>query len=130
MRSVRAFFASRYIRIFAEEKHLNIFHLFDTDADGTVDFQEVVMGIYKITDDLDSAARAAVAALLIYDEDGSKTLDYAEFTSFILELITAAGLTFNEAIFNFTQAAAEPDNITPEELSKRLAGMTVDVEVN
>jgi Ca2+-binding EF-hand superfamily protein len=108
-----------------DERMVALFHLFDSDMTGSVSFQEVVMGIYKITEDLDNAAATAVAALLVFDEDGSQTLDYAEFTKFILQLIAASDAPYNEAIFTLTEAAAkdDPENITIEEVNKRLSSI-------
>lgn len=93
-------------KVMADERMKALFHLFDLDASGSVCFQEVVMGLYKITEDLEEARITAVGALMMFDEDGNQNLDYAEFTKFILKLINAAGLTFDEAIFNMTVAAA------------------------
>ncbi|KAG7362322.1 EF hand domain containing protein [Nitzschia inconspicua] len=108
-----------------DERMVVLFHLFDSDMSGSVSFQEVVMGIYKITEDLDGAAATAVAALLLFDDDGSQTLDYAQFTKFILQLIAAADMPYNEAIFSLTEAAArdDPETLTMEELNKRLSSM-------
>ncbi|KAG7345870.1 EF hand domain containing protein [Nitzschia inconspicua] len=108
-----------------DERMVVLFHLFDSDMSGSVSFQEVVMGIYKITEDLDGAAATAVAALLLFDDDGSQTLDYAQFTKFILQLIAAADTPYNEAIFSLTEAAArdDPETLTMEELNKRLSSM-------
>jgi Ca2+-binding EF-hand superfamily protein len=108
-----------------DERMVALFHLFDSDMSGSVSFQEVVMGIYKITENLDDATATAVAALLLFDDDGSQTLDFAEFTKFILQLIAASGIPYEEAIFGLTEAAAkdDPADLTPEELNKRLANL-------
>jgi Ca2+-binding EF-hand superfamily protein len=108
-----------------DERMVALFHLFDSDMSGSVSFQEVVMGIYKITENLDDATATAVAALLLFDDDGSQSLNYAEFTKFILQLIVASEIPYDEAIFGLTEAAAkdDPENLTPEELNKRLASL-------
>ena len=99
-------------KVMLDERMKALFHLFDLDASGSVSFQEVVMGLYKITEDLEDSKVTAVGALMMFDEDGNKNLDYGEFTKFILKLIGAAGLTFDEAIFSMTEAAAGgSDNI-------------------
>jgi Ca2+-binding EF-hand superfamily protein len=120
----------KLIKIMKDERMVALFHLFDLDMSGSVSFQEVAMGIYKVTHNLDSAATAAVGALLVFDEDGSKTLDYEEFTKFILQLIAATSIPYDEAIFTLTEAAAAEDtDITPEELNEILSKMTVEVTV-
>jgi Ca2+-binding EF-hand superfamily protein len=108
-----------------DDRMVALFHLFDSDMSGSVSFQEVVMGIYKITENLDNATATAVAALLLFDDDGSQTLDFAEFTQFILQLIAATESPYGEAMFTLTEAAAkdDPENLTPEELNKRLASL-------
>lgn len=106
------------IKFMDDDRMKVLFHLFDLDADGSVDFAEVVMGLYKITDDLDAAATTAVAALMIFDDEGNAEFDYTEFSRFIIEMIAATGDTFDEAIFNMTKSAAgdNPNDMTKAEL--------------
>lgn len=117
-------------KVMMDERMVALFHMFDLDMTGTVSFQEVAMGVYKITHDLDSAATAAVGALLMFDADGDQKLDYKEFTKFILQLVAATGIAYDDAIFTITEAAAREDtDITPEQLSEILSKMTVEVGI-
>jgi Ca2+-binding EF-hand superfamily protein len=75
-----------------------LFHLFNLDASGLVSFQEVVTGVYKITEDLDNAAITTVGALLIFDEDGNQVLDNTEFTKFVLQL---TAITNNQTRYQY-----------------------------
>ena len=113
------------IKVMEDDRMKVLFHMFDLDADGSVDFAEVVMGLYKITEDLDAATSTAVAALMIFDDDGNAEFDYAEFSRFIIEVISATGKTFDEAIFNITKSAAEdnPNYMTKLELIVLLRGL-------
>jgi Ca2+-binding EF-hand superfamily protein len=117
-------------KVMKDERMVALFHLFDLDMNGSVSFQEVAMGMYKITHDLDSSATAGVGALLMFDDDGNQTLDYKEFTKFILQLIGATGMAYEDAIFSMTEAAASEDtDITPEQLNEILSKMIVEVTV-
>lgn len=113
-------------KVMADERMKALFHIFDLDADGTVDFAEVVMGLYKIKDDLDEAAGTAFMALLMFDDDHNTVLDYEEFTRFIVQLINSWGQTFDEAIFTMTKAAAEDSDMTKEEVLERIRDSAVD----
>lgn len=108
-----------------DERMVALFHLFDSDMSGSVSFPEVVMGIYKITEDLDGAAATAVAALMMFDDDDSQSLDYVEFTKFILQLIATTDTPYDEAVFWLTEAAAkdDPEILTNEELKTRLSSI-------
>lgn len=109
-------------KIMNDDRMICLFNMFDLDSDGVVDFPEVVMGLYKITEEksLDAAGQSAVLAMLMFDEDANAVFDYAEFTRFILQLIDATGQTFNEAILKLTQAAAEDLGMTKEEVMEKL----------
>merc|ERR1712224_54556 len=101
-------------KVMDDDRMKVLFHLFDLDSDGSVDFVEVVNGLYKITEDLDEAAGTAIAALMMFDEEGDAEFSYEEFTRFILRLISATGQTFEEAIYSMTKAAAEDSDMTKE----------------
>jgi len=109
-----------------------LFHLFDLDADGLVDFNEVVMGLYKITENLDAAAMVAVASMMEFDENQDANFDYMEFSRFILEIIAGMGTPFNEAIYEMTKLVAkgEPDDTTMEELNLKLKNMLKEQNEN
>ena len=71
-------------RVMDDERMRCLFHMFDLDSDGVVDYIEVVNGIYKITEDLDEAKMAAMIGIMMSDEEGDAALDYEEFTRFVL----------------------------------------------
>jgi len=104
-------------KVMNDDRMKVLFHLFDLDNDGSVDYMEVVLGLYKITHQLDDAATTAFVALLTFDEEGNAKLDYEEFTRFILELMSAMGQTFDEAIFQMTKASAADD--TKDEITTK-----------
>jgi len=110
-------------KIMNDDRMKVLFHMFDTDCDDSVDFIELVRGLYKITNHLDEATTTAVIALLKFDEEGNDRFDYEEFTRFILNLISAMGQTFDECIFQMTKAAAEENKMTKEELEAAMLEM-------
>mmetsp|Transcript_11100 Transcript_11100/g.17818 ORF Transcript_11100/g.17818 Transcript_11100/m.17818 type:complete len:307 (-) Transcript_11100:92-1012(-) len=111
---------TKLAKIMNDERMKALFHMFDLDADGSVTFAEVATGVYKITHDVDEAAGTAMAALLLFDDDGNATLEYEEFTRFILKLIEASGSTFDESILTLTKVAAEPADMTTEEIMEQI----------
>jgi Ca2+-binding EF-hand superfamily protein len=108
-----------------DERMVALFHLFDDDMSGQVSFDQVVLGLYKITENVDQATAAAVTSMLLFDEDGNQSLDYKEFTKFILQLVQSMDIPYNEAIFNLTVAAAKDidEDMTMTQLSKKLKEM-------
>jgi len=110
-------------KVMNDDRMKVLFHMFDLDSDGSVDLIEVVNGLYKITEDLDEAAGTAIAALMMFDEEGNAEFSYEEFTRFVLQLISATGQTFDEAIYSMTKAAAEDTDMTKEELLEKIRAL-------
>ena len=103
------------------DDHMSVlFHMLDLDSDGSIDLIEVANGLNKITEDLDKAAGTAIAALMMFGEEGNAKFSYEEFTRFVLQLISATGQTFDEAIYSMTKAAAEDTDMTKEELLEKI----------
>ena len=44
---------------------------------------EVVIGLYTLTGDMENSEKMAVDCLLLFDEDGNRTLDYGEFAKLV-----------------------------------------------
>lgn len=112
-------------KVMKDERMKALFSMFDLDADGSVDFKEAATGFYKFSHDLEGAAGTAVAALLLFDDDRNETLEYAEFSRFILQLIEASGSSFDEAILKMTKAAAVPADLTPDEIMEQIKTLAV-----
>mmetsp|Transcript_16377 Transcript_16377/g.35580 ORF Transcript_16377/g.35580 Transcript_16377/m.35580 type:complete len:450 (+) Transcript_16377:31-1380(+) len=102
-----------------DERMVALFTLFDVNNDNAVEFKEVALGLYKMTDDMEESSRAALAALLMYDEDENKTLDYVEFTKLVLNVISTApdDVSFDEMIDDMLKAAAMPAIMSEEDLA-------------
>lgn len=115
-------------QVLKDERMKALFHLFDLDCDFFVEFREIIVGLYKIVNDLGEATIQALGAIVVFDDDGNSRLDYTEFTRFILHLIQSQGSNFDEAILNLTTCASQQSDISPEDLTLILDGMGLDTE--
>ena len=99
--------------VMADKRTRVLFHLFDLDADGSVDADEVVAGLRIIVDGLDASVASKVFKLLPNNKNKKKrgahkttTLDYQEFTRFLVKLISTTGQSLDEVVVRMTKAAA------------------------
>ena len=113
-------------RVMDDERMRCLFHMFDLDSDGVVDYIEVVNGIYKITEDLDEAEMTAMIGIRMFDEEGDAALDYEEFTRFVLRIVEASGRSFDESIYDMTKAAAEDIELTKEEALAKIRALAAN----
>ena len=128
----------------ADVKMKEIFKIFDKDGDGTVSFQEVVIEMYELTNDLSQSSKAAVTALLMIDGSGSNTnassnddngngnnkgsnskggrsnMNYEQFSRFFLLVVAACygDMTFEEVAERVIESSrtSSNDKLTPEEI--------------
>ena len=87
-----------------------LFNVFDEHGEGVVDFKAVVVGMYKLMDDIDEASHAAVTALLLFDETEKRELLYKDFARLMLNVV-----------------ASSPDNITFDDVADTLTRNALDV---
>ena len=98
--------------ILNDERMQSLFVLFDKDADATVDFKEVALGLYPLTKNMGDAAKNAAGLLLMVDKDDQRELTYEQFVKLMLAVSGAFGMTFDELADQLTLAlanAAEDD---------------------
>lgn len=102
----------------ADKRMKALFLLFDTDGSGSVDFTEVVLGLFKITQDIDGASKAALMALLMFDDDATRTLDYESFARFMINVVVATPeeYTFDDIADAMTLLAMQDVQLTKEEV--------------
>lgn len=103
-----------------DERMMALFKLFDLNNDGQVEFKEIAIGLNKMTMDMDASAKSALSALLLFDRDDKRTLDYEEFTMLILNLVAAGGkdVSFDDVADAMTLAACMPAVMTEEDLAE------------
>lgn len=115
----------------ADVKMKEIFKIFDKDGDGTVSFQEVVIEMYELTNDLSQSSKAAVTALLMIDgsnrsntnassKGGRSNMNYEQFSRFFLLVVAACygDMTFEEVAERVIESSrtSSNDKLTPEEI--------------
>lgn len=103
----------------ADERMVALFNMFDLNGDGVVEFKECALGLYKMMDDMEESSRIASAALLMFDDNENKTLEYVEFVKLVLDIISTVGedVTYDEMLDEMLKAASEPAVMTEEDLA-------------
>lgn len=104
---------------------IQLFLLFDKTGDGELSFKEVAIGLYQLTDDMETAVKSTVELLLALDHDDSRTLDYKEFAHLILGFCAAAEKSFNDMADDLTLALSSDEIAMTEE---DLAGLYISDE--
>eukprot|EP00527_Entomoneis_sp_CCMP2396_P002883 CAMPEP_0198150216 /NCGR_PEP_ID=MMETSP1443-20131203/49969_1 /TAXON_ID=186043 /ORGANISM="Entomoneis sp., Strain CCMP2396" /LENGTH=443 /DNA_ID=CAMNT_0043815469 /DNA_START=61 /DNA_END=1392 /DNA_ORIENTATION=- len=106
------------LKAIADKRMKVLFHLFDADHSGRVDFKEVVVGMFKITEDAAGASKAALMALLMFDENSDRSLDYEEFARFMITIVAASSqsATFDDVADAMTLLAGQEVQLAPEEI--------------
>jgi Ca2+-binding EF-hand superfamily protein len=99
-----------------------LFGLFDIDGNGAVDFKEVAVGLFQLTDDMEDSARTAVTVLLMLDEDDKRTLNFEEFAKLMLHVVTAAGNKFVDMADKMTLAMISTKAVSKEDISNLMCG--------
>lgn len=101
-----------------DKRMLALFALFDLNDDDQVEFKEIAIGLNKMTMDMDASAKSAFAALLMFDRDDKRTLDYEEFSMLILNLVASGGedVAFDDVADAMTIAACMPAIMSEEDL--------------
>lgn len=100
--------------ILNDPKMMELFVLFDKDKKSSVDFKDVAIGLYQLTDDMQDAQRQAAALLLMMDVDDQRTLVYEKFAKLIMAMTAISGITF-EVMYEQLRDALKNDKPVPEE---------------
>lgn len=94
-----------------DERMKALYKLFDFTHDGQVSFKEVVLGLYKLTDEIEgTTSKAAVEALLVMEANDSRSLTYEQFGKLIMNVVAAHpdDVKFEDIADKLTKLAAEP----------------------
>lgn len=100
--------------ILNDPKMMELFVLFDKDKKSSVDFKDVAIGLYQLTDDMKDAQRQAAALLLMMDEDDQRTLIYEKFAKLIMAMTAISGIGF-DTMYEQLKEALEQNKPVPEE---------------
>lgn len=100
--------------ILNDPKMMELFVLFDKDKKSSVDFKDVAIGLYQLTNDMQDSQRQAAALLLMMDNDDQRTLIYEKFAKLIMAMTAISGITF-EVLHEQLKEALEQDKPVPEE---------------
>lgn len=100
--------------ILNDPKMMELFVLFDKDNKSSVDFKDVAIGLYQLTDDMHDAQRQAAALLLMMDVDDQRTLIYEKFAKLIMAMTAISGIGF-EIMFDQLKDALQQNKPVPEE---------------
>jgi Ca2+-binding EF-hand superfamily protein len=111
--------------ILNDPRMMALFVMFDKDADSTVDFKEVAIGLYKLSNNMKDSAKNAAALLLMMDENDERVLTYETFAKLIVSVAAASNLTFDELADQLTLALTDKS-----ELSEELMNEIIMVEEN
>jgi Ca2+-binding EF-hand superfamily protein len=97
-----------------------LFVLFDKDADSTVDFKEVAIGLYPLTNCMEASSKKAAGLLLMMDKDDQRVLSYEQFAKLIMAVVAAFCMTFDELADQLTLALTNGDEISEEAMAEIL----------
>jgi len=104
--------------ILNDPRMMELFVLFDHDNSTTVDFKDIAIGLYQLTDDMQDAQRQAAALLLMMDKDDSRTLVYEQFAKLIMAMSAISGISLDVMYEQLTEALKNekpiPKNVLDE----------------
>jgi len=131
------------LRIAMKDRRMKaLFNVLDEDGVGAVDFKEVVVGMYKLMEDIDEASHAAVTALLLFDETEKRELQYRDFCRLMLNVVASSrdNISFDDVADTLTRNAIDlSSGVTSEyvmekysmdKTSKLLLNIEADEELN
>jgi Ca2+-binding EF-hand superfamily protein/tetratricopeptide (TPR) repeat protein len=123
--AVSAVVPAKKKNILNDPRMMALFVMFDKDADSTVDFKEVAIGLYKLSNNMKDSAKNAAALLLMMDKNDERVLTYETFARLIVSVAAASDLTFDELADQLTLALTDKS-----ELSEELMNEIIMVEEN
>ena len=93
-----------------DERMKALYKLFDFENNGIVSFNEVVLGLYKITEDIEGTSKVAVEALLVMEEEDTRDLTFEQFAKLMMNVVAAhpENVRFEDIADKLTIMAAQP----------------------
>eukprot|EP00980_Cylindrotheca_fusiformis_P031387 scaffold26287_cov152-Cylindrotheca_fusiformis.AAC.1 len=101
-----------------DPRMMALFVMFDKDADSTVDFKEVAIGLYKLSNNMKDSAKNAAALLLMMDRNDERVLTYETFARLIMSVAAASNLTFDELADQLTLALTDKSELSEEVMNE------------
>lgn len=98
-----------------DPKMMELFVLFDKDNKSSVDFKDVAIGLYQLTNNMGDAQRQAAALLLMIDVDDQRTLIYDRFAKLIIAMSAISGIAF-EDLYEQLKSALKENRPVPQRL--------------
>ena len=100
-----------------------LFQVFDANDDGAADFEEVVVGLYKIVDDIDEASHAAVSVLLPFDDQANRELTYDCFARLMLNVTASAPdhIAFDDVADTLTRNAMGASDVSDSDVMENFS---------
>jgi Ca2+-binding EF-hand superfamily protein len=89
-----------------------LFVLFDKDADATVDFKEVAIGLYPLTNSMEASAKQAAGLLLMMDKNDQRVMSYDQFAKLIMGVAAAMKMSFDELADQLTLALTNGSDVS------------------
>jgi Ca2+-binding EF-hand superfamily protein len=106
--------------VLTDPRLIDLFKLFDEDGSSLLSFQEVALGLYQLTKDMDRSAQITMEALLMMGRDDNRTLNYEQFARLILAVVASAGTTFDEIADDLALALTRTTPICDADISRLL----------
>ncbi|OEU17259.1 hypothetical protein FRACYDRAFT_268641 [Fragilariopsis cylindrus CCMP1102] len=106
--------------ILNDPRMMELFVLFDKNNTSTVDFKDVAIGLYQLTDNMQDAQRQAAVLLLMMDKDDKRTLIYEKFAKLIMAMAAISGMGF-DVMFEELKNALKSEKPVPEEFLNELS---------
>jgi len=97
---------------------VELFKLFDEDGSRELSFEEVAIGLYQMSLNMDESARTTMEVLLMMDRDDRRTLNYEQFGRLILAVVASAGTSFDEIADDLTLAMTRTATMSQEDFEK------------
>jgi len=106
-----------------------LFDVFDVDGDSNIDFTEFVLGIYKVTDSMSGTSKAAMEAMLMFDQDDIRSLSFEGFVKVIINLCEASadGMDLDDVLDVMTSSIILSRDKSSEDVMRDL---TADITLN
>mmetsp|Transcript_16432 Transcript_16432/g.44090 ORF Transcript_16432/g.44090 Transcript_16432/m.44090 type:complete len:313 (+) Transcript_16432:65-1003(+) len=86
--------AKKFESVLLDPLMIELFECFDRNNDEVIDFKELAQGLEKFEVPFDETIKAAISALLLFDDNESRGLDYVAFARFMLSFSAAVGAPF------------------------------------